>query len=435
MRYARKLVPFLLVFVALATACRKDEYPSNVESVNIEEYTAPSEDKAGTPPPVGMYVLNNGGKGNYESTLDYVDFAAGGVYHHNFFAEKNNIPSLGDNGLTMKIAQKKLFIVLNGSHKVMVICADVEDEENFGKLLGEVGVNQPSDIAIVGDYAYVTSMIRPKTAEGRKPLGEVVRFDITQFVKGGEKRIEQGDIPRADRVAVGCQPVSIVQGSAMNADDGYTKYMDYLFVANSGSLNAPEFDNTVSFISIADGEFAQKGMATLERKQPLCVLGAYDYLMVVTKGDSEFGDDLQLQKYAVDIDKVELKPVVKESGELLPPKKDVAKAVFDGGTLFMLKGHLSGAGAISQPSFRTTVPKASDKEGYSKTDVVVGSREYLSTIEALTALAIAPNYDRVVLDARNYTSSGRILYFNVDGKHLWSARAGIIPVAVAFQTK
>ncbi|PIE84575.1 MAG: hypothetical protein CSA07_00505 [Bacteroidia bacterium] len=425
MRYALKLALPLLTLAVLVAGCRKDEHPSNVEQEKIPGYTAP-QDRATIKAPRGMYVLNNGGRGNYETTVDYIDFATG-VYHHNFFAEKNTLLSLGDNGLAMKIAQQKLFVVLNGSHRVAVLCADPDDEANFGRLLGEVAVNQPSDIVIVGDYAYVTSMIRPKTAEGRRPLGEVIRFDITQFAKGAEKRIAQEDIPRADRVTVGCQPVSIVRGGTESPGE----YKDYLFVANSGSLNAPEFDNTVSFISIADGGLVLRGQAEV-RARPFMLMAAHGFLLVGTKGESGLDEALELQKYAIDGDRVQLTPV-KVGGKTLSPRAEVVKATYNLDDLFMVKGRPSSNGAARAPRFEVVKTLPSNQEGYHRSSSKLPAAQV--PIEALTALAIAPNFDRVVLDARNGTSSGRVLYFNSEGKPLWSARAGIIPMAVAFQNK
>lgn len=162
---------------------------------------------------VGFYLLNEGNMGSNKCTLDYYDYATA-TYRRNIYAENNPgvALELGDSGNDIAVYEGRLYIVVNGSHKVEVLDAAT------AKRIGQVDIDSPRYIAFEGNNAYVSSYVG-----GEDGKGSVVRFDIKTLAVTG-------------KVTAGLQPEELAI------------YGDRLYVANSTLISTGEYDNTISVI-------------------------------------------------------------------------------------------------------------------------------------------------------------------------------------------
>lgn len=419
-RYVVALSVFLCMGILL-TMCRKDEGFSAGEQEAIEGY---SPEKALSEK--GVYILNNGGKGNYQATLDYID--AEGVYHRNYYAEQNpDNPVLGDDGVALLATDYYLFIVLRGSHKVVV--ADIAT----AKRITDLRVNEPSSVMMHGQYVYVTSMIRPGTLEGAEPLGELVKFHVGNFVEAG-------------RTAVGCQPVDaiyclgVTREVEKDVEDGsggvvkkkvQVKEPDCILVANSGEYLQGEDAGYDKWVSVVNSEeFRQVGFLKVN-PHPFRLFYNADAQVLWAASRKAIGNaESVLRLYAVTPDYSSL--TEKVDGKVYTAAKGVAKVGISEklGTSYLnvMLGKLKPDGAVANARYASY-------SGYAaKDNITLVGKEEREQIESPMCFNLSPDRGKsFVLDARNFTSSGKLFCFDAaNGKMLWSVRTGIIPIALAF---
>ena len=224
---------FLLLSAAVLCLCACQ--PTNVEENNKDnELSGEKVDVEGLPHGAKkLFVLNEGGMGSNNATLDFLR-VSGGEYITGAFKKMNpeEGAGLGDVGNDIAINGNEVWIVVNNSGIVEVISAQDETQ------IAAIAVPTPRNIAFDSKYAYVTSWAGAYAAYGsdykvdpensRNPKGQVYRIDLkTKKVDGS--------------VEVGYQPEGIAYA------DGK------LFVANSGGISSQlppsyAYDNTVSVI-------------------------------------------------------------------------------------------------------------------------------------------------------------------------------------------
>jgi hypothetical protein len=224
-----KKARLLLLFCALVSvfACQKDPVPSK-----DADLTGFKVDIRGIPTNIKkVFVLNEGGMGSNNSTLDFLRLDDG-CYITGAFKKMN--PSvgagLGDVGNDIVVIGDEVWMAINNSGIVEVISARDETE------IAAIQVPTPRNIAFDGTYAYVTSWAGAYANYGadysvtdyKNPKGQVYRINLkTKKVEGS--------------VEVGYQPEGIA------CDNGK------LYVANSGGISSQlppdySYDNTVSVI-------------------------------------------------------------------------------------------------------------------------------------------------------------------------------------------
>lgn len=184
-----------------------------------------------------IFVLNEGGMGSNNATLDFLRLPAG-IYITDAFGKMN--PSvgagLGDVGNDITIMNDEIWIVVNNSGLVEVISADDETE------IKAISVPTPRFITFDANYAYVTSWAGAyknysDDSDYSNPKGQVYRISLkTKQVEGS--------------VEVGYQP------------EGVVCYNGKLYVANSGGIASQlpptySYDNTVSIIDAASFTVSQ----------------------------------------------------------------------------------------------------------------------------------------------------------------------------------
>ena len=211
-------------------ACQKDPVPSKDSTLDGQavdvSFISTSAQK--------LFVLNEGGMGSNNSTLDFLRFEDG-KYILSAFSKMNPDvgAGLGDVGNDIAIHGKEAWIVVNNSGIVEVVSADDETE------IATVTVPTPRNIAFDDNYAYVTSWAGAYITYGadysitdsKNPKGQVYRINLK--TKKAEGSVE-----------VGYQP------------EGIACYNGKLYVANSGGISSQlpplySYDNTVSIIDAA----------------------------------------------------------------------------------------------------------------------------------------------------------------------------------------
>lgn len=183
-----------------------------------------------------LFVLNEGGMGSNNATLDFLDLRTGKYVRDAYGKMNPEIPlGLGDVGNDIAVAAGKLWIVVNNSGIVEVV--DPENERH----IATVAIPTPRNIAFDDTYAYVSSWAGAYAAYGadysvdpgasRNPKGQVYRIRLKDYSLDGS-------------VEVGYQP----EGLAVSGGK--------LYVANSGGIASQlppdySYDNTVSVIDLA----------------------------------------------------------------------------------------------------------------------------------------------------------------------------------------
>lgn len=382
-RYRFYFLAACLLLVVL-TSCRKEENLQLSEQVQVGVDPDPEADV------VGMYILNSGGKGNNETTLDYFDFTTG-VYHRNIFAERNpeTIPVLGDNGTSIAVHDGRLYVVLNNSHRVVILDAYTT------RMLGEIPVNDCRHIAFDRSSGYISSYLKPQKTDVHPPLGEVVRFSLSSFEITG-------------RVTVGFQPEALMVLDTV------------LVVANSGVYNKPQMDNRVSTVDLDD--FSQIAHTKVCISPNQMLLGSKDYLWISSRGDFRANPPkLYLLKRFDNNSYFDVTDSLDVPCFAMSTFKD---------SIYVLSGQIKENGRVQDVRYRKLSMLSHDEA-----DPFL-SNEQETEIQSPNGLAIHPiNGDIYVLDAKNYTSSGMLFCYSHSGEKKWSVRTGIQPNNVAFVWK
>lgn len=211
-------------------ACQKDPVPSKdaaLDGVTVDVSAISTSAQK-------IFVLNEGGMGSNNATLDFLRFEDG-KYITGAFKKMNPTVGggLGDVGNDIAIHGDEVWMVINNSGLVEVVSAVDETE------IATVTVPTPRNIAFDDKYAYVTSWAGAfvtygadySVTDSSNPKGQVYRINLnTKKVEG--------------TVEVGYQP------------EGIACYDGKLYVANSGGISSQlpptySYDNTVSIIDAA----------------------------------------------------------------------------------------------------------------------------------------------------------------------------------------
>jgi hypothetical protein len=220
----------LLCGALVFAACQKDPVPS--KDATLDGVTV---DVSGiTTSAQKLFVLNEGGMGSNNSTLDFLRFEDGKYITSAFKKMNPNVGAgLGDVGNDIAVNGDEVWMVINNSGIVEVVSAKDEIE------IATVTVPTPRNIAFDNKYAYVTSWAGAYANYGAD-------YSITDYSnpKGQVYRINLSTKKVDGTVEVGYQP------------EGIAVYNGKLYVANSGGIASQlpptySYDNTVSIIDAA----------------------------------------------------------------------------------------------------------------------------------------------------------------------------------------
>jgi YVTN family beta-propeller protein len=188
----------------------------------------------------GLYILNQGGLGNNNSTLTYYDYATKNLAA-DIFSSVNGAP-LGDTGNDIEIYGSKMYITVNNSNRVDILNAKT------GKLIKTDSLHQCRSIAFYKNNAFIT------TYDNSVAVMDTASLSITKTI------------------AVGRNPEQLVVAN------------DKLYVANSGGLNTDGvFDNTVSVVDLTSLTETKK-ITVIANPQSMAA-DAYGNIYVASIGD------------------------------------------------------------------------------------------------------------------------------------------------------
>lgn len=336
--------------------------------------TGCSDDEAKRETPkvsTGVYVLNEGLFNQNNTSLTYYDFETQSAFT-DFFLETND-RGLGDTGNDLKTYGSKLYAVINVSSQLEII--DLKKGTSI-KRIPMVDENevprQPRYIAFHKQYAYVCSFD-----------GTIGRLDTATLVF--DKFIQAGRQP-----------------------DGICVANDKLYVSNSGGLDYPDYDNTISVINTTTFQEIKK--ITVDANPYAIHADAEGDVYVVSRGN--YGD-------------------VPASFQRIDAQTD-AVSVFEG--LEVSKFTISGDLAYLY-NYSWATGEATIKVLNVKTETIVSENFIADGTEISIPYAIAvdpTNGDVYIADAIDFTVTGDVHCFSKAGNLKFSFEAGLNPNSIVF---
>ena len=232
----KKAILLLLCGSLALYACHTDPVPEAPSKDSA--LTGTKVDVAGIPSGIRkIFVLNEGGMGANNATLDFLRVSDGN-YITGAFKKMNPAEGagLGDVGNDIVVIGDEVWIVVNNSGIVEVLSAKDETE------IAAITIPTPRNIAFDEHYAYVTSWAGAFAQYTYDDKGGVTLTDFKN-PKGQVYRINLETKKIDGQVEVGWQP------------EGIACYNGRLYVANSGGIACslpPDYayDKTVSVIDV-----------------------------------------------------------------------------------------------------------------------------------------------------------------------------------------
>lgn len=377
----------LAIALVAAAGCRKEDTLRFLPGENGEpsDYEVVDAAVNASAEPSGIYLVNQGNQGSNKARLDFLNFH-NGFYIRDVFTEYNPevVKGLGDTGNDVQVYKGKVFVAVNGSHKV-----EIMDAYSM-KRLAQVDVPNCRFIAFDGNHAYVTSYVAKDKEALKTQKGALYCIDLDTYKVTGQ-------------VTVGYQPEQLV------IRDGKA------YVANSGGYVAG-YDDTISVVDLKSMkvEYDIKVAVNLE----LMLVDADGVIWVSSRGN--YIDVSSTLNYLVKKgDKYEL------GGSVNVPVSSMALA---GDKIYVI------GSTYTPPAWALTttynIVNAKTRKLESGSFITDGTESDITT--AYTVTVNPGNGDIYVTDAKDYVSSGTLHCYTGSGKHKWSVRTGDIPDRIAF---
>lgn|SRR5574344_72088 len=368
-----------------ATSCREDEIVVTSEMKTIDGMG----DKDGGSYQ-GLYVLNEGNMGSNKCTLDYLDFASRS-YSKNIYAERNPnvVKELGDVGNDIQIYGNRMYIVVNCSNKVEVADA------RTGVRIGQVNIDNCRYVTFCGGYAYVSSYVAPVAIDPASPRGAVYQVDTAS-------------LSIVNKVTVGYQPEEMAVKDSI------------LYVANSGGYRAPNYDNTVSTVSLST--MRQTAKTTVAKNLHHIKKDRYGQLWISSRGDM----DTVPSRLFVMTENANGTMAVTDTIDT--PCSDLCIV---GDSLFFFAYTYNNSTATNAVSYGIINVRT---HRIVSRNMITDDTE--STITIPYGIRVNPdNGDIYITDAKNYVSSGTLSCYSKEGKRKWKVVTGDIPAHIALLKK
>lgn len=377
----------LAIALVAAAGCRKEDTLRFLPGENGEpsDYEVVDAAVNASAEPSGIYLVNQGNQGSNKARLDFLNFH-NGFYIRDVFTEYNPevVKGLGDTGNDVQVYKGKVFVAVNGSHKV-----EIMDAYSM-KRLAQVDVPNCRFIAFDGNCAYVTSYVAKDEEFLKTQKGALYCIDLDTYKVTGQ-------------VTVGYQPEQLV------IMDGKA------YVANSGGL-AKDYDNTVSVVDLKSMKVEYDIEVAVNLQ--LMLVDAEGTIWVSSIGN--YRDVSSTLNYLVKKgDKYEL------GGTVNVPVSSMALA---GDKIYVIGTTYNPT--TWKPTTTYNIVNAKTRKLESGSFITDGTESDITT--AYTVTVNPGNGDIYVTDAKDYVSSGTLHCYTGSGKHKWSVRTGDIPDRIAF---
>lgn len=350
----------LSMTLVLFTSCIKPPEESVHPDFSVDDSTAIK--KYGK-----LVVLNEGLFQQNNATLSQVNLADSTVFNQVY--QSINHRKLGDTGNDMQVYGDKIYIVVHSSSYVEVL--DKHSLVSVGRveLLNGNKSRLPRSLAFKDDEVWVSCYD-----------GNVISFDTTAF-------------SIQSIIKVGRNP------------EGLAVLGNKLFVANSGGLDSPNYDKTVSVIDL---------ISRLETKQieiginPNKVVAAFGKIYVSSRGNHK---DILSDTYVIDA--VTEQVITKLGVE---------------STSFALKNDTL---IIASYNYNTSKSQVNYYDAINASVIGLDVLN-LENLKTLFAVHVAPDGSIYCCDAQNFTSFGRVFMFKNEFDPIKILDVGLNPVNVLF---
>ena len=314
----------------------------------------------------GLLVLNEGLFQQNNSSLSWVDFTKETVNNTIFEDKVGRL--LGDTGNDLKKYGGKIYIVVNVSSTIEVIDASTGKEIKQIAMVDGTTPKQPRSISFYQNKAYVTCY------DGFVDVIDTATLIIT------------------DRIPVGANPEQSVAT--------YNK----LFVTNSGGLNYPNVDSTVSIIDLTSKQ-------EIER---------------LTIGKNPGGIALDINGNVYAISRGNYSTIPSRMHKIDPTTFQITNFSYDVSGItsfqdnFILTYSDATTGATTTSLFNPTSGQ-----------IITNDFLDLTLVTTLYGIQYSPQSQRLyVTDAMNYTNSGYVRVFDSNGNYITSHHVGLNPSKV-----
>lgn len=338
----------ILVLIVLFTSCKKKEVLLPSDSFQMEN---------------GIAVLCEGLFQQNNSSVSWIDNGQGAIDNQLFVTRSNR--QLGDTGNDMQRYGSKVYIVVNVSSTIEVVSANSFDPIKQIDMFEGTVAKQPRYITFSGPNAYVSCY------DGFVDVIDTTTLTVT------------------NRIPVGANP------------EGLTIVNNKLYVANSGGLNFPNLDSTISVIDLSIQSEIQK--ITVGKNPGAVVSDATGDVYTIARGD--YG--------AIPSRLVRINTTNDSYEETFN---------FDAQTIVEMNNNFLIGTANSISIFNPTTEMIENSDFVDLADVVT-----------LYKLQYNPSSNSIyVLDAMNYTNTGFVRKYNSAGNYLNSYHVGLNPTQVLF---
>ncbi len=349
---------------ALFSACKKVETTTPQAPVQLT-------------PAVGAYVLSEGSYNGNNTKLSFYNIASNSTIGDFFLQQNPGTTGLGDTGNDMIIYGNKLYVVMSGSGVVSVLNTS---NATFIKNIS------------FGGSAFATNK-QPRYAAAARGKIYVTSYDNTVSA------IDTVSLAITKTIMVGKNP----EGIAASAN--------YLYVANSGGLNFPNVDSTVSLIDLNTETEIRKIKVGLNPNKVEINQGGN--IFVSAYGNfSNIPASISVINGATNLNSINLGPNFAYSHIRI--SGDIAYIYNNYGSGGTAKVFNSATNVFLRNEFIT--------------DGTIISTPYGINVDEL-------NGDVYIADARNYVSAGNVTCFSSGGvkKFSFSVAPGVSPNKIVFR--
>lgn len=305
----------------------------------------------------GLFQQNN-------SQLSFVSFEDNQV-ENNFFLNRNN-RQLGDTGNDLKRYGDKIYVVVNVSSTIEVIDALSFSSIKQISMMNGSAAKQPRSIAFHNGRAYVTCF------DGYVDVIDTVSLTVNS------------------RIQVGSNPEGIAIAN------------NKLFVSNSGGLNGPLMDSTVSVIDLNTNQEIEK--ITVGMNPGTIKTDIFDDIYVIVRGN--YGS-------------------IPSRMKRINSESNVIEESFN----FNISGisHFNNDFLITQYDYNTNEANVSLFNTTTK-EIEIASFLNLNEVQTLYHLTFDSIGNRfLVSDAMGFTNSGYIREYDIQGDYIQSHHVGLNP--------
>lgn len=313
----------------------------------------------------GVLVLNEGLFQQNNSTLYWIDSATNEVTENVFLLKNDRL--LGDTGNDMQRYGGKIYIVVNASSTVEILDATTLKSLKQIKMEYNGVAQQPRRIAFHANNAYVTSF------DGYVNIIDTTSLQITTRLAAGEN------------------------------PEGVAVSNNYLYVANSGGLNFPNYDSTVYAYDLTTNELVKSYHVGAN---PGGVQAGNDGKIYVVKRGNYDDNPSEL---------IQIDPTTEEVVNLEIPASSIR---FKNDLLYI--------------SYMNSDTQTSNVASYDPNSQTIVNASLYNPATVTTFYGIYPKADGsfLILDAMGYTNTGFVRFYNTEGQLTKSINVGLNPNSI-----